>query len=271
MKHEIYSHSRLASFEDCPRKFQYRYVLKIPSETESVEAFVGKRVHEVLERLYIFTGRGKVPPLAQRAQRYSQLFDEPTTRSACGSCAARTASHYRELGERCLTNYYRAPTPSTRTRPWAGGAGRFRSTRLGGYRHPGHRRPHRPRARRRHRDPRLQDRRTRPQPEQLDQDRQLALYQIGVAQRSARGNRCGWCGTTCATASSAPPPARPSSSTTLRDQTIELIDRIQAETPFEPRPSPLCRWCEYREICPASPARRARAPEPPPPGQPETG
>ena len=53
----IYSHSRLSSFEDCPRKFHYRYVLKIPQETEGIEAFVGKRVHEVLERLYEFVGR----------------------------------------------------------------------------------------------------------------------------------------------------------------------------------------------------------------------
>ena len=38
---ETYSHSRLSNFENCPLKFQYRYILKIPSETESIEAFVG--------------------------------------------------------------------------------------------------------------------------------------------------------------------------------------------------------------------------------------
>ncbi len=54
---EIYSHSRLSSFEDCPQKFQYRYVLKIPVDSEGIEAFVGKRVHEILERLYTQTLR----------------------------------------------------------------------------------------------------------------------------------------------------------------------------------------------------------------------
>ncbi len=49
---QIYSHSRLSTFEDCPKRFEYRYVLKIPTETEGIEAFVGKRVHEILERLY---------------------------------------------------------------------------------------------------------------------------------------------------------------------------------------------------------------------------
>ena len=56
----LYSHSRLASFENCPKQFEFRYIQKIPSETESIEAFVGKRVHEVLERLYEFVDRGQI-------------------------------------------------------------------------------------------------------------------------------------------------------------------------------------------------------------------
>ena len=55
---QIYSHSRLATFEDCPKRFEYRYVLKIPTDTEGIEAFVGKRVHEVLERLQLSVSEG---------------------------------------------------------------------------------------------------------------------------------------------------------------------------------------------------------------------
>ena len=46
----VYSHSRLSCFEDCPKRFHYRYILKVPAETQSIEGFVGKQVHEVLER-----------------------------------------------------------------------------------------------------------------------------------------------------------------------------------------------------------------------------
>ena len=60
-----YSHSRLASFEDCPRKFKYRYVLKIPTNTEGIEGYVGKVVHDVLERLYIAAREGRVPSFPQ--------------------------------------------------------------------------------------------------------------------------------------------------------------------------------------------------------------
>ena len=51
---QVFSHSSLSSFETCPKKYQFRYVLKVPADTEGIEAFVGKRVHEVLERLYQF-------------------------------------------------------------------------------------------------------------------------------------------------------------------------------------------------------------------------
>src|SRR6185369_7674473 len=36
-----------------------------------------------------------------------------------------------------------------------------------------------------------------------------------------------------------------------RRQAMRLVDRIEAAREFPARPSPLCRWCEYRDICPA--------------------
>ena len=55
---------------------------------------------------------------------------------------------------------------------------------------------------------------------------------------------------------------------------MALIDRIRVETRFEAKPGPLCRWCEFADICPAQEEKRARrgdpphpvhTPEPPPP------
>jgi len=50
----------------------------------------------------------------------------------------------------------------------------------------------------------------------------------------------------------------PEALASLRGETIGLIDRIRAETEFEPRPSALCRWCEYSEICPDCEGRGVR-------------
>ena len=48
----LYSHSRLSTFENCPLKFKYTYIDKIETGIEeSIEAFLGSRVHEALEKL----------------------------------------------------------------------------------------------------------------------------------------------------------------------------------------------------------------------------
>lgn len=49
----VYSHSRLSCFEQCPYKFKLNYIDKVKTEVEeSVEAFLGVRVHVTLEKLY---------------------------------------------------------------------------------------------------------------------------------------------------------------------------------------------------------------------------
>jgi len=48
-----YSHSRLSTFEDCPRRYYYRYIARlVVEEEEGIEGFLGSLVHEALEKLY---------------------------------------------------------------------------------------------------------------------------------------------------------------------------------------------------------------------------
>jgi len=261
---ETFSHSRLSSFEDCPRRFQYRYLLKIPSETESIEAFVGKLVHDVLERLYIATGRGHIPSLPQVVQRYLILFEERY--DAQRVAIVRTENpleHYRDLGGQCLSNYYRAQYPfdadetlgleervafdlgeddGTRIH-FQGFVDRIAEARDGAIE--------------------IHDYKTGarvPRQAQLDEDRQLALYQLGLAQRygAERPMRLVWhfvrSGRVCTSTRSS------EQLEGLRRDTLALVKRIRGETQFEASPSALCRWCEYRARCPESPERDARLP-----------
>jgi hypothetical protein len=40
-------------FEQCPQKYKFRYIEKIKTDTkETIELFLGKRVHETLKKLY---------------------------------------------------------------------------------------------------------------------------------------------------------------------------------------------------------------------------
>ena len=49
----VYSHSRLSCFEQCSHKYKLQYIDRVETEVEeSIEAFLGSRVHETLEKLY---------------------------------------------------------------------------------------------------------------------------------------------------------------------------------------------------------------------------
>jgi putative RecB family exonuclease len=261
---EVFSHSRLATFEDCPRRFHYRYVQKLAADHESIEAFAGKRVHEVLERLYRFTTRGAVPSLGRVIERFralwSEAFDPARVRIAREGV---DAEQYRANGERCLTNYYRRhyPFDSGETlgveEPVAFSLDADDRYRVRGVIDRIARAP----------DDAIEihDYKTGqrvPRQAELDQDRQLALYQIGVAKRwgSDAPIRLVWhylLSDQVRTSTRTPEDLG-----ALQRDTIGLIDRIRSERRFEPRPGPLCRWCEYRDVCPATAPRAAATPEP---------
>jgi putative RecB family exonuclease len=262
---EIFSHSRLSSFEDCPKKYEFRYVLKIPRETESIEGFVGKRVHEVLERLYVATGRGHVPTLPQVLHRYRTLFDEHYDPERVRVVRAETpVEEYRENGERSLTNYYRRHYPfdadetlglEERITFDLDGGGRYRILgfvdRI---------------SRARDGVIEIHDYKTGrwvPDQKRLDEDRQLALYQIGVTEKFGDDGSMRLVWHYVSRNQVRTSTRTPEQLASLRVKTAELIDRIRAEERFEPTPNALCSWCEYNDICPAVAVDGSNAPRAP--------
>ncbi len=253
----VYSHSGLSSFENCPRQYHYRYVQKVEVTTESVEAFVGKLVHEVLERLYQFVADGRVPRMQQVLARFEQWWRERLDPARVRIVRAEMPfDFYRTTGLRCLTNHYR------RSYPFDGeetlgleemvhfdldGAGRYRMRgvidRI---------------ARARDGAIEIHDFKTGrrvPSQAQIDKDRQLALYQLGVAKRFEGDApvRLVWhylAADVVRTSS-----RTPAELTSLCSDTMRVIDRVESETEFVAKPSALCGWCEYRELCPAGGAR----------------
>ena len=54
-----FSYSQLSSFKNCPQQYKIIYLDGVRKSSESIEAFMGKRVHEVLEWLYSEENRVK--------------------------------------------------------------------------------------------------------------------------------------------------------------------------------------------------------------------
>lgn len=258
----IYSHSRLSSFENCPKQFEFRYIQKIPSESEGIEAFVGKRVHEILERLYLFVGRGQIPGIEKVIDRYQKLWEESFDADRVRIVREGTPlTYYRELGEACLRGYYLRHYPFDDGQTL--GIERrviFPLDEAGKYRMQG-----------------IIDRISRardgaievhdyktgarvPSQRILDQDRQLALYQIGLAREYGEDTpfRLVWHyvakNRTCSST------RRPEELAALRETTMQRIDEIEATTSFAPKKIALCNWCEYKDRCPlhATPETLAR-------------
>jgi putative RecB family exonuclease len=88
----------------------------------------------------------------------------------------------------------------------------------------------------------------------VDRDRQLALYQLGVMQQftGVRSVRLVWhylAHDRMLTSSRTPEQLRQ-----LRDEVVALIGRIEEATArrdFPAHKSVMCDWCEYRAVCPA--------------------
>lgn len=270
---QVFSPSSLDSYETCPKKYHFRYVEKLPVDSEGIEAFVGKRVHEVLERLYRFTDEGRVPSLERVVWRFHQMWHERFDAKRLRIVRRETDfDDYRRQGVRCLENAYRQLYPFDRDETL--GLEHPIQFRLGGgdYRLRG-----------------IIDRLVRapdgvleihdyktgkrvPHQAQLDRDRQLALYEIGVRQQTGEQGdvRLVWhylLGSQVRT------------STRTAEQRDELaastrgvIDRIRCETEWKPVKSALCDWCEYRAWCPAfDEAAWARRPKLEAPVRPQAG
>ena len=258
---QVFSHSSLSSFETCPKKYQLRYVLKVPADSEGIEAFVGKRVHEVLERLYQFAARDMVPSLARVIARFRANWDEQYDAERLRIVRSELGPEdYQRAGERCLENAYRRLYPFDDETIGLEHAVQFPLDGDGRY------------AVRgvidrlvRARDGALEIHdyktgRRLPSQDELDRDRQLALYEIGMraALREEGEVRLVW---HYLLQNQVRVSRRtPEQLAALREVTCRTIDRIRAEEAWEARPGKLCAWCEYRAICPAFGGRPAEAP-----------
>jgi putative RecB family exonuclease len=248
----LYSHSRLSSFENCKKQFEFRYILKIPSESESIEAFVGKRVHEILERLYLFVGRGQIPGVEKVVDRYQKLWEETYDGERVRIVREGTPlTFYRQLGEQCLRGYYARHYPFDEDETLGiekrvvfplDDAGEYQMQgiidRI---------------SRARDGTIEIHDYKTGarvPSQKMLDQDRQLALYQIGLAGEYGDDVPFRLVWHYVAKNQTRTSTRTPEDLATLRTSTIERIDEIQQASEFPPRKIALCNWCEYKARCP---------------------
>ena len=247
----VYSDSRLSAYEDCPLRYRIRYVDKIKREVEGIEAFLGSRVHDVLEKCYKDLRFTKVNSLNDLLAFYNKIWQENWNDSIIIMKPELTKEHYRALGEKLIENYYDRYSPfdadiTIQTEMRIG----FSLDDENQYRMQGY-------IDRLSRTPdgtyEIHDYKTSahmPGQEDADNDRQLGLYHIGVQKRWPHVESIRLIWHYLAFDAELTSYRTPEAVSKLVESTESLIDEIESAQDFPPQESRLCDWCEYPDLCP---------------------
>lgn len=102
-----FSHSRIGAFEQCPLKYKFCYIDRVPVECEdTVEAFLGSRAHEALEKLYTDLLHEKILSLKELIAYFHKIWKENWNDAIKINKKDYTKDNYIKMGERFLTDYY---------------------------------------------------------------------------------------------------------------------------------------------------------------------
>lgn len=248
----VYSPTRLNIFEQCPQRYKFKYVDRatIP-EFISIEAFVGSRVHEVLNKLYAEMALGMPHPLEVLVEFYVEQWRKVWGPNVHVIRSDKTEQEYFDYGLQCIRNYYARfypfkgsetiktearilfPLDSQKRFRIQGFVDRIGVEPNGAWE--------------------IHDYKTsrrKPTQNSLDKDRQLGLYQLGLMWQyeDVRVVNLVWHYVGLNLEFHSRRSAEQLDD--LIEDTLDLIERIETNTEFPPARSPLCNWCEYKSICP---------------------
>ena len=220
-------------------------------DTEGIEAFMGSRVHDALEKLYRDLKMTKLNTLEELLAFYHQCWEKNWSESVQIIRKEYHAEDYRRLGEKCITDYYKRYYPFDQGRTlgleetiyfpleeekgyWIRGV----IDRL---------------ALLDHSILEIHDYKTSSRlPSQTDvqSDRQLAFYQMGVEGKWKDIQEIKLIWHYLAFDVDVQSLRTPEELQRLRQETMELIKKIESDRDFSPKESPLCDWCDYQSLCP---------------------
>lgn len=246
-----YSHSQLSTYETCPHQYRLAYIEKIKTETEGIEAFMGSRVHDVLEKLYRDLKITKLNTQEELLDFYHQSWEKNWNDMVQIVRREYSVEDYRRLGEKCVTDYYKRYYPFDQGRTlgleenvyfpleeekgyWIRGfidrLTLFDNSIL-----------------------EIHDYKTSnrlPTQVEINSDRQLAFYHMGVEGKwkDIQDVRLIWHYLVFDIEIQSSRTAEELCK--LRQETLELIQKIEMDRQFLPKEGPLCDWCDYQGFCP---------------------
>ena len=72
-----FSYSRINTFKSCPQKYKIQYIDLVKTKNDSIEAYMGKMVHNVLEDLYLIEDlQSKFIPFDNLIEMYNESWNK---------------------------------------------------------------------------------------------------------------------------------------------------------------------------------------------------
>lgn len=247
----VYSYSKLETFKSCPLRYKFTYVDRIKRPDEGIEAFMGKRIHEVLEKLYADLAYKKQNALNELLADYESRWKSNWHEDVKIKKEGYTQDNYFEIGRECIRAYYQRYQPFNQAITLGlekrvdffldpekrfqmiGYIDRLDQRSDGTYE--------------------IHDYKSSgscPDQSYFDADKQLALYRIALGQAFADVKDVDLIWHYLVFDKEFRSMRAPEQLEDLKRQTVRTIMQVEAATDFEPSESSLCGWCDYPDLCP---------------------
>jgi len=245
----LYSYSKLSCFEQCPFKYKLRYIEKIKPEIEPIiEIHLGKTVHDSLEWLYNQVKKNKILTAEELIQHYSENWQKTYKSEFVITDKNLTQKDYFNKGVGFLLNYYMKHRPFDDNTLETEKKILFNlgNSQILGY-------VDRIAYDEKKNEYVIHDYKTSgslPTKEKIDNDKQLSIYSLAVQELFGKNQRSllVWHYLNFNKQIF----ARKSNQELeqLKQDILELIQKIESTKQFSTNKSALCNWCEYKNMCP---------------------
>ena len=244
-----YTPTQISTFEICPKRYQFKYLDRLRKPVKNAEAFMGKRVHETLEKLYTDILLSKGNSIKDLLEFYHERWEKHWHSGIQIIRKEYSEKNYFLTGERCIKDYYKSYTPFDKGKTIGvdlkieiplNATGRSivgfidRLVYLGR----GHFEVH---------DYKVSS--TFPDHAKVEQEKQLPLFQLAINEMWREVNQVQLVSHFLAfdkdiTSKSS------DSIEGLKEKITATIDNIESTSEFVPVENPLCQSCDYKPICP---------------------
>lgn len=243
-----YSNTRLTQFENCPYAYDLKYNRKVETPYNTIEAFMGSRVHEALEKLYTDLQNDRLDSLEELLAFYDDRWFTEFDPETIINNSRYSDDEQLEIGEECITRYYERMKPFDQINIAGletddelelpdGNTYSVRIDKFG------------------FRDGVFYvcDYKTSSRMKsqyEADNDRQLQMYALWVKRRYGATKRVRMVWHMLKFDEDVTAEKSLFMLEACEQQVVREIAEIESCTQWEPRQSSLCGWCTYRYMCP---------------------